>query len=702
MPCASPSVPTESGETVLDLLEVHPFVAAHKYVPANKAELVRAVITAGPSSLRALGSLYSLSQVTDARDVVSTERLDLHLSAPLGGTSSLSPARMRTGADFLATLANADARLAGRHLIHVEAGIKVKDLLRDLHVCGLDLPTSGAGGGQSLAGALSTGTHGADFRVPVLGDWVRALHIVSSGGREVWITGANSPFGGPGVATRPDMCADAEIIADDTVLNAARVAVGRFGVIYSMVLEVVPAYGLLEVYLQQSWPALRSSLAASAPGTGGEFDRPLVDLESGWFRSEVRERVIVKYALTQPSPDNAYDMEYIGGPRTAVHAPITAGLEPMLFGAMLTRLGLAPLAVALRGSGMKALHHMNTAISLADPNRCCVTRRWQVPPTLPAIQQTGVKHASPTDRITEVVEDKANHRRPTVAVKPLRDLILDGTDQGILGGKWAALLIKGHGIDAQADRIFEFCDEDLPRICQQHEDAGATIFEALFMVLYKVATDAILRPDSTMAIVRAVSDLIGGDTISKFVRCGTASEILDTHNYALDGAQSGNSAEYFFDASDGAHLRFIDAVIALASTYAPVFGYIGLRFVPKSSALLGMPRFALTAAIEISTARSRVEDVYAAFWTDLHALANRSEGIAHWGQESRQTKEYVADRFGTNLKAWQIAVGRVAGAAPTFSTEFTRLHGLEPDSAAIEDDDDAVDRYLAGLLSAES
>ena len=386
MPCPSQSVPSESAVTVSDLLEVHPFSADHRFTPTNKAELVRAVMAAGSASLRALGSQYSLSAVTNASEVISTQSLNFHLSAPLGVSAELPLARIRAGVDYLAALVASDARMAGRRLIHVEAGIEVKNLLNDLRGCGLDLPTSGAGGGQSLAGALSTGTHGADFRVPVLGDWIRALHIVSSGGQEFWITGANSPFSVRGVGARPDLCADAEIIADDVVLDAARVAVGRFGVIYSMVLEVLPAYGLIEVYLQQSWPALRSSLAASAPGTSGEFDRPLADLESGWFRSEVRERVIVKYASTQPSPDNAYDMEYIGGPRTAVHAPITAGLEPMLFGAMLTRLGLAPLAAMLRGDAPKPLHHMNIAISLTEPEKCWVVRRWKAGAALPKVR----------------------------------------------------------------------------------------------------------------------------------------------------------------------------------------------------------------------------------------------------------------------------------------------------------------------------
>ena len=217
-------------------------------------------------------------------------------------------------------------------------------------------------------------------------------------------------------------------------------------------------------------------------------------------------------------------------------------------------------------------------------------------------------------------------------------------------------------------------------------------------MLYKLATDPILRPDSTRAVAFAVSNLIGGDMVARLVRSGLASELLDTHDYGLDGAQIGNSAEYFFDASNGSHLAFVDAVIALANAHAPVFGYVGVRFMPASAALIGMPRFPLTASIEVSTPRSRLEDVYAGFWAGLHDLANNAGAFAHWGQESRQSAEIVAARYGSRLVSWRAALGRVAGAASTFSTLFTREHGLEPGTV---EEDDAIDRFLAGLNSGD-
>ena len=46
---------------------------------------------------------------------------------------------------------------------------------------------SGRPNGQSLIGALSTGTHGGDIELPPLVDVVVALQLVTVGGREIWV-----------------------------------------------------------------------------------------------------------------------------------------------------------------------------------------------------------------------------------------------------------------------------------------------------------------------------------------------------------------------------------------------------------------------------------------------------------------------------------------------------------------------------------
>jgi len=47
--------------------------------------------------------------------------------------------------------------------------------------------TLGGAGGQTVFGALHTGTHGGDIHMPPIADSVMALHLVADGGRHFWI-----------------------------------------------------------------------------------------------------------------------------------------------------------------------------------------------------------------------------------------------------------------------------------------------------------------------------------------------------------------------------------------------------------------------------------------------------------------------------------------------------------------------------------
>jgi hypothetical protein len=49
---------------------------------------------------------------------------------------------------------------------------------------GLVLETMGGSSGQTLAGAISTGTHGGDIFMGPLADCVLAIHLVGAGGTQ--------------------------------------------------------------------------------------------------------------------------------------------------------------------------------------------------------------------------------------------------------------------------------------------------------------------------------------------------------------------------------------------------------------------------------------------------------------------------------------------------------------------------------------
>ena len=236
----------------------------------------------------------------------------------------------------------------------MEAGIKLNDLLIDLKMCGLALPTMGAGAGQSLAGALSTSSHGGDFDVPPPVEWIRAVHLVGPAGQEWWITPEASIFAGERISASPAWCDDALIVANNDAFDAVRVGVGRMGVIYSMVLEVVPQYGLVEVNLEHAWSEIREQLNTSRVSpVSGMFDASLTDLESGWFRSEVLARTMIIYLTPSYPDDSTATFRYVSGPGHA--EPPENEFKERHYQEMLASLGLADFAADLRGEPPKPL-----------------------------------------------------------------------------------------------------------------------------------------------------------------------------------------------------------------------------------------------------------------------------------------------------------------------------------------------------------
>ena len=52
-----------------------------------------------------------------------------------------------------------------------------------------------------------------------------------------------------------------EIVYNDNVWQAALVQVGRFGIVYSAVIQVIPQYGLRQELLPDTWENVRSKIA---------------------------------------------------------------------------------------------------------------------------------------------------------------------------------------------------------------------------------------------------------------------------------------------------------------------------------------------------------------------------------------------------------------------------------------------------------
>jgi hypothetical protein len=195
--------------------------------------LVEAVADATEKSqaLHAIGNAWSFEDCAKSDNVmVSLANLNLQLR------DVVDPRNQALTDDWIGRHGNPASRT---RLVHFEAGIRIADLCEQLDQLGLAMPTLGGSNGQSLVGAISTSTHGSDWQQPPFPDLVRAVHLVTVGGQELWIESASQPL------TRSDAalvavlpCGTVQVVRDDRIFNAVRVACGRFGVIYSVVLEV--------------------------------------------------------------------------------------------------------------------------------------------------------------------------------------------------------------------------------------------------------------------------------------------------------------------------------------------------------------------------------------------------------------------------------------------------------------------------------
>jgi L-gulono-1,4-lactone dehydrogenase len=114
-------------------------------------------------------------------------------------------------------------RATGR--VRVEAGIRVGDLAEALHTNGLALENQGDIDRQTLAGAISTATHGTGARFRNMSAQVEAVELVHADGSVVELDADSDPDG----------------------LSAARAGIGALGALYAVTLRTVPAFTIRRV-----------------------------------------------------------------------------------------------------------------------------------------------------------------------------------------------------------------------------------------------------------------------------------------------------------------------------------------------------------------------------------------------------------------------------------------------------------------------
>jgi len=239
MPVTHPAIKTRLNEQWQDVHHANDEVRVTRYEVVPKASTTEGQLLEVGGAVRAV--------VQDAFDSHQPLRVP-------GGRWSLSPIGKPKGT--LLDLSNyrrigpvpdawLDAQAPGISPMLVAAGMTVNVVNRELSAKGLALQTSGASDGQTFAGAIATGTHGADMKVGALHDTVLALHLVISPKRSVLLQAADGALNeNSAEALSQWFGIDCELKSDDQLFDAARVHLGSMGVVLNVIVAAVPLYYL--------------------------------------------------------------------------------------------------------------------------------------------------------------------------------------------------------------------------------------------------------------------------------------------------------------------------------------------------------------------------------------------------------------------------------------------------------------------------
>jgi hypothetical protein len=181
--------------------------------------------------VRALGSRWSLNNIAYVKDyLIDTANLT---SLMVGFSANSIDPGFQGNKDFV---------------VFAQCGATISKLNNDLANWSppLALPTSGASNGQTIAGAMSTGTHGSANAVGGIPDYVLGLHIIGEGGKDYWVERASQPVMSQAFVNG----LGAALIRDDDLFLSAVVGFGSFGLIHAVLLQAEPLY-LLELFIKQ-------------------------------------------------------------------------------------------------------------------------------------------------------------------------------------------------------------------------------------------------------------------------------------------------------------------------------------------------------------------------------------------------------------------------------------------------------------------
>ena len=640
-------------------IEIHP---TNIFQPDNIDQLVAIVKAAETAhlSMHAVGSGWSFNDNfstlgfstgtgSEPGFLVKTDGLNRILSNTMGATAAANPVDLSAQDPVFLALTGAAKH---QQLVHVEAGIKLHDLhdaLESMSIVkgaqqahGFALRTLGGSGGQSLAGAISTSTHGGDqhlnqipplVAIPPLPDMVHGIHLVAPGGAEFFIQrGGVAAIVDTNLLAQAMPCVAGRIISDNDVFNAALVSMGRMGVIYSVVVQVDSQFILEEIRIKDAWESVNSDVILGT--TGGPHT-------ISYLRAHNRFLQVV--ILPYPSSSGGRDCFVTRRNTKPVSTPLNPDTSKNDISALACR--LQPLEKSLVVLGIiAAAAAVATAIAAAVAATAAAIAAavsW-----IPFVGGAAVAAAATVAAAAAASAAAATEAAAATAVA-LAPLLVPSTT---IGDYIAAVT----------------------NIMSQYG-------------LFDLATQTVNDLLSSNLGPHDITDL--------------SFNIMDTYDYHAN-CYKARSLEVAFDADNTEYLDYIKTIIGLIDDFKTqdilYGGYISLRYCGRSEALLAIERWPHTVCIEMSSLSglSSGTQVLNAF----EAAAAKLGAAVHWGQLNNRTRRDVEAVFADKIEAWREALVRISihGQMMTFDNDFCAQRGLEPYDVKVKGNPDMS--YIVPLL----
>lgn len=202
---------------------------------------------------RAYGSAWSMSNIASHKD-------RMHYNGNMNISMPIHPNDCHQNSTYDAT-----------NLFLFECGNTIKEISETLAENGKSLKTSGASNGQTIAGCISTGVHGAGLDVGSVQDYVVGLNLIIGPNPNdiVYL----EPTSKPALSDAFVHTLNARVIRDDDLFYAALVGLGGFGFIHGVVIEAEPIF-LLKRYVKKIPKRLAFELANTMDFKNSAFTIP--------------------------------------------------------------------------------------------------------------------------------------------------------------------------------------------------------------------------------------------------------------------------------------------------------------------------------------------------------------------------------------------------------------------------------------------